>query len=458
MIFARFRLKEDAMVRRRRFLNEEPPISDELVASLTTHARPLCAAAGLDPLVERIDDARFVLIGEASHGTADFYSWRAALTRRLIEEKEFNFVAVEGDWPDCYQVNRFVKALPDAGASAEEVLKVFDRWPTWMWANVQVADFAEWLREFNEERPAEMRVGFYGLDVYSLWDSLYQVMGYLRRHYPDAVDAARQAFACFEPFGEDVQEYARSTALTPVNCRDEVVRLLRAVRARMPAHDGAHHEAHFVAEQNALVLKNAEEYYRTMVRGGPESWNVRDRHMAETLDRLIKHHGPQSKAIIWEHNTHIGDARFTDMVDDGMVNVGQLARERYAADGVVLVGFGSYHGRVIAGREWEAAPEVMTVPPAREGSWEALLHDAFDGDRLLLFSGDEPAGWRAWRGHRAIGVVYRSEYEQFGNYVPSVLPRRYDAFIYLDRTEALQPLPVPIRAEEEYPETYPSGV
>ena len=441
---------------RQRAMMAEPAVSDELIASMKAHARPLHCIAGLDPLLTQIGAARFVLIGEASHGTADFYAWRSALTRRLIEEKGFQFVAVEGDWPDCYDVNRFVKGYADSNSDAHSTLLGFERWPTWMWANEEVAAFVDWLRDFNNDLPVLKRIGFYGLDVYSLWESLYQVMGYLRRTHPEALPDARWAFRCFEPFGEEATEYARATAWVPTSCEGDVVRLLRRIRTLAPVHSDD--EAHFIAEQNALVVKNAEAYYRAIVRGGPESWNIRDRHMMATLDRLVRRHGPAAKAVVWEHNTHIGDARFTDMAAEGMVNVGQLAREYYAGAGVVLVGFGSYHGRVIASREWGAPFEVMAVPPAREGSWEAVLHEAFDGDRLLLFD-DTPADWSTWRGHRAVGVVYRPQYEHRGNYVPTMLPWRYDAFLYLDRTEAVRPLRSRAAADvPEVPDTYPSGV
>jgi erythromycin esterase-like protein len=254
-----------------------------------------------------------------------------------------------------------------------------------------------------------------------------------------------------------VQEYAAATRFIPESCEDEVIALLAEMRRKAPAYREDSREAAFAAEQNALVVKSAEAYYRTMVRGGPESWNIRDRHMAETLERLVRHYGPRSKAIVWEHNTHIGDARFTDMIDDGMVNVGQLVRERREADGVVLVGLASHRGRVIAGRAWDAPWERMIVPEARDGSWEDLLHHAIGRDALLLFEGKgESAAMRQPRGHRAIGVVYHPEFEH-GNYVPTVLPQRYDALLYLEETRALHPLPVPIEPEREVPETFPSG-
>jgi erythromycin esterase-like protein len=400
--------------------------------------------------------ARCVLLGEASHGTAEYYTWRFAISRRLIEERSFSFIAVEGDWPDCYRVNRYVRGLPGSGESAREVLHAFSRWPTWMWANKEVVALVEWMRAHNDSLPPERRVGFYGLDVYSLWDSLYAVLGHLRRVHPQLLPAAHRAFQCFEPYGEDSQEYARATRWIDESCEDEVVALLAALRrSTRPAGDSQ--EDHCNAEQNALVVKNAEHYYRIMVHGGPESWNIRDRHMVETLQRLLDQHGPAARAIVWEHNTHIGDARFTDMADDGMVNVGQLVRAAHPGK-TVLVGFGSHEGSVIAGREWDAPREVMPVPPAISGSWEDVLHQAGVEDKLLLFGEAERSGPLAGPlGHRAIGVVYHPEFER-GNYVPTVLPGRYDAFLYLDRTEALHPLHLQPREEAEVPETFPSGV
>jgi erythromycin esterase-like protein len=436
--------------------------SGELVSELRERARPLRSADDLDPLLERIGDARYVLLGEASHGTHEYYTWRTEISRRLIREKGFNFIAVEGDWPDCYRVNRYVQGRPGSGESAFQVLHAFDRWPTWMWANREVAHLAEWLRDHNDGLPEERKVGFYGLDVYSLWDSMRSVTEYLDRTDPELAKKARWAYRCFDPYTEDVQEYARSTRWVPTSCEQEVVSAL--VELRRAAGELQHldgqpaREAYFNAEQNALVAKNAELYYRTMVQGGSESWNVRDQHMMLTLDRLMDFHGKDAKAIVWEHNTHIGDARATDMARAGMFNVGQLAREQHAAEGVVLVGFGSHRGSVIAGAEWEAPMERMRVPEARPGSWEALMHEC-GGDRLWLLSDRGLARhWYEVRGHRAIGVVYNPDHEAFGNYVPTVLPQRYDAFLFIDRTHALQPLHLHPHVEHEVPETYPSGV
>lgn len=441
----------------------EPDPCAGLISRVHALARPLRGPDDLGPLIERVGGARFVLLGEASHGTSEFYSWRAAISRRLIVEKGFSFIAVEGDWPDCYRVDRYVKGRADAAGSARETLRAFERWPTWMWANEDVVAMAEWLLRRNDSAPGGRMVGFYGLDVYSLWESLHAIMVYLKKHDPSALAAALAAFRCFEPYAEDVRDYARAARFAPNSCEREVVQLLKEVRrerGRDEPPSADEREARFAAEQNALVLRDAETYYRIMVRGGPDTWNLRDRHMVETLERLMEFHGPDARAIVWEHNTHVGDARYTDMADRGEVNVGQLVRERRGDEGVVLVGFGAHRGTVLAGREWEAPMERMPVPPAREGSWEDVFHRAVGSDALVVF--DE--AWRTPealepRGHRAIGVVYHPEHERLGNYVPTVLPGRYDAFLHLEHARALRALHgIPVHEGGEVPETYPSGV
>jgi len=443
--------------RMRRFFGRTAQDAAMLADRAGTLAHPLEAPEDLDPLLDRIGDAACVLLGEASHGTSEYYAWRARISERLIQEKDFSFIAVEGDWPDCYEVNRYVKGYRGSGESAREALCAFERWPTWMWANEEISSLVEWLRRRNDGLPEEKKVSFYGLDVYSLWDSLEEVIEYLERVDPDALPAARRAYRCFEPYGQDAQEYARATAFVPTSCEDEVVGMLSELSRRIPEYRDDP-EARFDAEQNALVARDAEAYYRAMVRGGASSWNVRDRHMAETLERLMRHHGPGAKAIVWEHNTHISDARFTDMADFGMVNVGQLVRERRGDEDVVLVGFGSHRGGVIAATEWGAPMQHMQVPPAREGSWEDILYRAGEEDKLLVFtSPEEEDGFFEPREHRAIGVIYDPAHERYGNYVPTVLPRRYDAFLYLDETRALHPLHVRPREDGEPPETFPSG-
>jgi erythromycin esterase len=341
------------------------------------------------------------------------------------------------------------------------VLHAFERWPTWMWANREVVELVTWLRLHNDRQQPERRVGFYGLDVYSLWDSMHAVIEYLERIDPALARAARRAYSCFDPYHDDPQDYARATALVPTSCEAEVVGVLRELRARAPEYKSDGREAYFNAEQNAVTALNAELYYRTMVRGGPSSWNVRDTHMVETLERLMVHYGPASRAIVWEHNTHIGDARYTDMARHGMVNVGQLVRDRHDDEGVVLVGFGTHHGTVIAADEWGAPMDRMRVPDARPGSWEDVCNREHEDDKLLIFSDEAHGGVPGLEGprdHRAIGVVYNPHNERWGNYVPSIMPRRYDAFLYIDETHAVDPLHMPVRVGGEPPETYPTGM
>jgi erythromycin esterase len=422
---------------------------------------PLRSAADLDPLLAAIGEARVVLLGEASHGTHEYYTWRTALSKKLIQEKGFQFIAVEGDWPDCFEVNAAIKQDEVTYGSAAQLLGTFNRWPTWMWGNWEIAALVEWLHRHNRAQAAGQRVGFYGLDVYSLWESLEAVLQYAEQQGDGAAQVARQAFRCFEPYSADPQEYARAVAFVSEDCQAEVNQLLQTLRRQVAGPQTGplpEREQAFAAEQNALVAVNAERYYKAMLEGGGASWNVRDQHMMETLTRLLDLHGPDSKAIVWEHNTHVGDARYTDMRREDMVNIGQLAREQLGREAVFSVGFGSYEGTVIAGREWGAPLERMAVPPARRQSWEDQLHTQLQGENALLLSSELKAAPELQKavGHRAIGVVYRPQYEQFGNYVPSIIPERYDAFMFLDQTRALHPLKVQTQ-ENTPPDLYPWG-
>src|SRR5690349_2824826 len=370
------------------------------VASLAT---ALFDPGDLDELLDRAGPARVVLLGEASHGTHEFFTWRAALTRRLIEEHGFSFVAVEGDWPDCARVDRAVRHRPGEPAGPRQALLAYERWPTWMWANEEMSDFCGWLRGHNEAR--ERPVGFHGLDVYSLWESMREILIHLREHDPEQVPAALAAYRCFEPFGEDPQAYGWATHIVAATCENEVVDLLVRLRAGAVAR-----EQEFAAWQNAEVVVGAEHYYRAMVHGGPRSWNVRDRHMDETLARLLTHYGPGSKAVVWAHNTHVGDARATDQARRGENTLGELARDRYGADRVVLVGCGTHRGTVTAAGSWGAPMEEMAVPPARPGSLEDVLHETAPSRALFVF----PGGYQLplltdLIAHRAIGVVFRPE-------------------------------------------------
>ncbi len=403
---------------------------------LTKGVYPLEDVGDLDILINEIGNSQYVLIGEASHGTSEFYTWRANITKRLIQEKGFNLIAVEGDWPAAYSLNQYIQG--QTGGTAQQAVQAFQRWPTWMWANQEVATFSEWLWQNNQSLAQNQKVGFYGMDVYSMWESLEEVRAYMETADPAIAQLARNAQICLEPYNRDEQLYAQATA-QGTSCAQQMQALLEAVqayRSRQPAN----HEAAFNAEQNALVAVNAERYYTQMIRSSTGSWNVRDRHMQETVNRLVAHRGNGAKIVIWAHNTHVGDARFTDMATSGMVNIGQLIREQHAAQGVYLVGFGSYQGQVVASSMWGAATRVMNVPAAMNNSWEDILHRYSAEDKLLLMRElqDIPEALQR-RGHRAIGVVYNPASEA-GNYVPTVLPRRYDAFLFIDQTTALNPL------------------
>jgi erythromycin esterase-like protein len=443
----------------RRYFTKEVELNEtEVVSSIKQWAYPLQSKNDLQPLFDRIGDARIVMLGEASHGTHEYYTWRAHISKKLIEEKGFNFIAVEGDWPDCYRLNRYIKNYSNAGKDAQEVLHQFNRWPTWMWANWEIAALAEWLNQYNRNLAINKKIGFYGLDVYSLWESMESIIQYLKNVDPKALKIAEEAYRCFEPYRyEEGQSYARASQFVPALCEQEVVHLLKEIRQKVPQYN-SDYENVLSTEQNAFVAVNAEKYYRAMIQGGPHSWNVRDSHMADTLERLLQFHAPDAKAIVWEHNTHIGDARATDMSNEGMYNIGELARMKHHEKGVVLVGFGSYEGSVIAGKSWGAAMQIMPVPMGKSRSWEYFLHQANPSNKLLImddFMND--VFMENHIGHRAIGVVYNPEYEKYGNYVPSILPMRYDEFIYLDQTEALHPLHIKPDGHQ-IPETYPFGV
>ncbi len=398
----------------------------------TRDVAPLYGPGDLDPLLERIGRARFVLVGEASHGTAEFHRWRAELTKRLVAERGFAFVGVAGDWPECDRLHRCVAGAPGVPNDPAAVLWSRRRWPRWMWANEEIVDFASWLREFNARR-RDRPVGFHGLDVYSLWDSLHAVTGYLREHEPDRVNAAVDAYRCFDPSHEDRR--AGQAPIVPESREEEVVRLLArsrpaVERASLPGVGEA-----FLTWRNTEVPAGARRYYRELVRGGQRSWNARDQHMADTLDRLAAAYGPGAKAVVWAHNTHVGDAEGT-----GTTSLGRLARERHGAGDTVLVGFGSYAGGVVASERWGGPVRRMRVPPAEPGSVESAWHDALpDADSMAVFPRDGGPEWAGEvRGHRAIGVLYGPRWP--AGYAPTVLRRRYDAFIHCDRTTALTPL------------------
>lgn len=407
----------------------------------------------LQQLIDAVGDANVVMLGEATHGTHEFYTWRALISRLLIQQKGFNFIAVEGDWPDCYQINRFVKGYEDAAESILEILTGFDRWPTWMWANWEIIAFCTWLRNHNDTLPMDQRTGFYGLDVYSLWDSMHVLIPFLQQEDPSSVKTVKAAMKCFEPYGEEGVNYARAASYFSNSCRDKALQLLKEIRSKSPGYE-TDKEAAFSAEQNARIVVNAEAYYRSMVGFDANSWNVRDGHMMETQDHLMKF--SKGKGIVWAHNSHVGDAKATTMARSGTVNIGQLARETYGQQNVFLLGFATYEGSVIAGEEWGAPMQKMEVPKARKGSVEEIIHQEFNSNRLFIMN-KAREDFNQVIAHRAIGVVYDPEREKYGNYVPSEMAARYDALIYIDKTNALHPLHLQPHGGK-IPETYPFGL
>ncbi len=416
------------------------------------------------PLLELVADASFVLLGEGSHGTHDFYHERAEITKRLITEKGFSAVAVEADWPDAYRVNRFVRGDGD-DRSADDALSGFERFPTWMWRNTVVLDFVEWLRDANASRPANDRAGFFGLDLYSLFNSMEAVVEYLDRVDPEAARRARYRYACFEHFGEDSQAYGYAASFDlSRSCEDEAVnQLVEMQRRAMEYLNRGKREDFFDAEQNARLVKNAEEYYRSMFRGRQSSWNLRDTHMAETVDTLVaylRRHGRQPKIVVWAHNSHLGDARATEMGARGELNVGQLLRRKYGPE-TVLVGFTTYTGTVTAATEWDDPGERKRVRPALRDSYELGFHET--GIPRFFIPLREGARETALlskpRLERAIGVIYRPDTERVSHYFRANMRDQFDAVYHLDETRAVEPLEKPERWHDlEPPETYPTGI
>jgi len=422
-------------------------------------------------LFDLVGDAHIVLMGEASHGTSEFYAARAHMTRRLIEERGFCAVAAEADWPDAYRVNRYVRG-DGTDDTAEEALRGFERFPPWMWRNTEVLDFVIWQREHNDRVGGGQRskTGFYGLDLYSLYRSVHEVLSYLDRVDPAAAARARERYACFEQFsGDDAQVYGFAAAFgAGEDCERAVVEQLVDLQrhaAEYARRDGliAADEL-FYAEQNARTVQAAEEYYRTMFSGRVSSWNLRDRHMAATLDALADHltvqRGTPAKIVVWAHNSHLGDARATENAAGGELNVGQLARERHPGD-CRLVGFTTYTGTVTAADDWEGPAERKWVRPALPDSVEELMHEVAEKEFMLRFDAAPRSAdvLRSARLERAIGVVYRPQTERESHYFRARAADQFDSVIHIDETRATEPLDRTARWEAgEVPETYPFAV
>lgn len=421
-----------------------------------------------DPLLEMIGNSHLVMLGEATHGTHEFYHERARITERLIKEKGFTAVAVEADWPDSYRVNRFIRG-ENEDADAEEALRGFKRFPTWMWRNADTLDLVGWLREYNEKiADPRDKVGFYGLDLYSLHTSIAAVLDYLKKVDQEEARRARSRYSCFENFGEDPQAYALAATVSHTfSCEEEVIRQLVELRRRsqqyIQSKGKAADDEYFFAEQNARLVKNAEHYYRSMLYGRASSWNLRDQHMMETLEALLNHlkkGRPDQKIVVWAHNSHVGDARAVEMGRRGELTVGQLAREKYGAE-AVLVGFTTYTGSVTAASEWDYPAERKRVQEALPESYEALFHESGlenfflnlrDVDDLRVHLLEPRLG-------RAIGVIYMPQTERQSHYMESHLSEQFDAVLHLDETRAVEPLERTAEwSRGEVPETFPFSV
>jgi len=444
---------------------------NELASGLRAVAWPLGDGPhDYDALVAAAADARLVLIGEASHGTHEFYRERARITMRLIAEHGFNAVAAEADWPDAYRVNCYVRGRGD-DQSPEEALGDFRRFPSWMWRNADVYDFVAWLRGHNQSQPDERRAGFYGLDLYSLSSSIEAVLRYLDKVDPEAARRARGRYACFEHYRADpaFYGYAVQSGVTD-SCESEAVAQLIELQRRATELDGrgkVDEEAQFVAEMNARVAADAEAYYREMYRGRASSWNLRDTHMADTLEALLTYldgRVGRAKVVVWAHNSHLGDARATEMGAGGELNLGQLARERYGPE-ALLVGFSTYQGTVRAAHDWDMPGERRRVRPGLPGSYEELFHRVSAGQEALpRFLLDLREGGPAHdllhgaRLQRAIGVVYRPETERLSHYFFARLPEQFDMLIHIDETRAVTPLERAVgEPAEGVPDTFPTG-
>jgi erythromycin esterase-like protein len=439
-----------------------PPASSapdrKLAARIAEAAEPL---PGFDDpafgrLFDRYGERKVVLLGEASHGTSEFYRARAAITRRLIEEHGFSSVAVEADWPDAASIDRYVRHRP-AHPGAEPP---FRRFPTWMWRNTDVEAFIEWLRRHNEVLAPEARAGFYGLDMYNMSGSIAAVLGYLQEVDPDAARTARERYGCLAPWAKQPAAYGHLVMSGRYKeCEDQVVAQLLDLLGKEREYASGDGDQFLDAAQNARLVASAEQYYRAMYYGAAESWNLRDTHMFETLVNILDAQGPKAKAVVWAHNSHIGDARATDMGRErDELNIGQLCRQHFG-ERAALIGFGTHTGVVAAADDWDEPMQVKAVRPSREDSYERLCHDS-GVDRFLLDLKSAPESLRRdladWRLERFIGVIYRPRTELQSHYAEADLTRQFDAYVWFDKTTAVMPLPTAVR--EGVDDTWPFGL
>jgi erythromycin esterase-like protein len=416
--------------------------ADELDKHIQQRAIELKSSACLTPMVEAASGKKLVLLGEASHGTHEYYTWRDSISRRLITEAGFNFILVEGDFVSIYELNRYVKDLPGASSTAEEAMINLNRWPTWMWRNHEVLELIKWLRDYNSHLPAELKVGFYGMDVYDEWRSKEALLSFSLEYAPELHQAIADQLGCFTPYWGNSWNYARAVYNLEINCMDNTEEVLRMIIQYQESLDQTGDYDFFYLLQNAYVVNNAEKFYRKSISGrSAASWNSRVTHMFNTSLRLLDLYGKESKGIIWAHNTHIGDAMHTDMARYNQTNIGELTRQHFGDQRVMLIGFTTYRGNVMAGSSWGSIQQVMNVRPAQKNSLEERLNRTGIESFYLLFDEDDRnhRGFMRPIGNRAIGVVYNPQ-QDARQFVPSIVPMRYDAIVFISKTSALKPL------------------
>jgi len=400
---------------------------------IQTNSHPLNNKDDLQTLLDQIGNSRIVLLGEASHGTSEFYYWRAEISKYLIQQKDFKLIAVEGDWSEAFRVNQFIKGNEKDSSDIIGLFKKFNRWPTWLWANQEMIPFVQWLNNFNQFKKEENKIGFYGLDLFSIGESL-QYLNSLQDL--NALTAVKKMQHCFQPFNADPYLYSSVASKHQVDCSKEASNLWLAINKNInPANSAIDN---IVIAQNARVALNGEKYLRVVTIDRALGWNIREQHMLETVKDLLRLNNGKSKIIIWAHNTHIGDAHYTDMGSRGKTNLGELLRSTYGEANIFIIGFGSYAGTVAAVEKWGTEFKQLIMPPPYKGSWEDILHQAGNVDKFILLKNILHTGLNRWIDQRAIGIVYRPKTEL--NYVPSIIPRRYDAFVYIDHTTALHPV------------------
>jgi erythromycin esterase-like protein len=417
---------------------------DAVADALQQLALPLRDPGDLDPLVRAVGDARWVLLGESSHGTAEFYAWRDLLSRKLIAERGFDFIAIEASWSDLLPLDRYVRHAANAPRSARAALEQVRTWPRWLLANEEMVRLGEWLHAFNRNRPPRLRVGIHGIDVHGIWDSLTAVCLFARRLGPAFAGWVEAAYAPLLAFHGNSFDYAKAVHRGGPSARTGAHKVAGLLQRWAESAPPALRPELFKVAQHTSVVEAGEHYLATMGHPGPESWNARPLQFDRVVRRLLDHYGPGSRAVVWAHNTHVGDARATDMARRGEVNLGQLLREAAGPEAMFIVGFGTGTGSVLAARRWEGPGELTQVPAPRPDSLEAALTRSGDGDRLLLF-GTQPPPRPLYREipHRAIGVVFVPQQERSRHYVATRPALRYDAFVFLPQTQALSPLHSP---------------